>query len=178
MVGEATVEVVVDVGKVAPQAQETLFEFGLVLLGEMAEEMAQQLALLIGEIAQVVELVDVAQVGKHTVGIGHVLVDIVEVADEQLAPAIELIERLVAVGLEAERLVKVAHQFDGIGHLQFALLAKQVADGDVGRTPQGFLRDACQMMVEEQRGTLVGEHDSGTRKVGAVLADNIFCNVF
>ena len=178
MVGESAVEVVVDVSKVAPQAQETLFEFGLMLLGEMAEEMAQQFALLVGKIAQVVEFVDVAQVGKYAVGVGHVLVDVVEVADEQLAPTIELVERLVAAGLKTERLVQVAHQLDGVGHMQLTLLAEQFADGDVGRAPQGLLRDASQLVVEKQRGALIGEYDSGARQVGAVLADNIFCNVF
>ena len=51
-------------------------------LGEVAEEMLQQLALLIGEIAEVVKLVDVAQVSKDALSIGHVLVDVVEIADE------------------------------------------------------------------------------------------------
>ena len=49
--GQPLVEVVIDVGKTAPQAQEALFELGLVLLGKLAEEMAQQLALLVGQVA-------------------------------------------------------------------------------------------------------------------------------
>ena len=99
--------------------------------------MAQQLALLVGQVAQVVQLVDVAQIGKDVVGIGHVLVEVVEVADEQLAPAVELVERLVRVRLQAERQVKVAHQLDGVGNSQRRLLAEQLADGDVDGTPQG-----------------------------------------
>ena len=118
LLGQALVEVVVDVDEVAPQAQEALLELGLVLLGEMAEEVLQELALLIGEIAQVVELVDVAQVGEDAVGISHILVDVVEIADEQLSPAIELVKRLVRACMQAERLVQVAHQLDGVGHRQ------------------------------------------------------------
>ena len=40
LVGEATVEVMVDVCQVTPEAQEALLEFCLVLLCEMAEEVA------------------------------------------------------------------------------------------------------------------------------------------
>ena len=136
MLGEALVEVVVDVGKVAPEAQEALLQLRLVLFGEVAEEVFQELALLIGKVAEVVELMDVAQVGKDTVGIGHILVDVVEVADEQLSPAVELVERLVRTRMQAERLVQVANQLDGVANRQRRLLAEQFADGDIGRTPK------------------------------------------
>ena len=72
----------VDIDEVAPQTQEALFELRLVLFSEVAEKVLQQLALLIGKVAEVVELMDVAQVGKDTVGIGHILVDVVEIADQ------------------------------------------------------------------------------------------------
>ena len=60
---------------------------------------------------------NVTQIGKDTVGIGHVLVDIVEIADKQLSPAIELVEGLGRSCFLTEGLVKVANQFDGVGHL-------------------------------------------------------------
>ena len=82
LLGKALVEVVVDIDEVAPQTQEALFELRLVLFSEVAEKVLQQLALLIGKVAEVVELMDVAQVGKDTVGIGHILVDVVEIADQ------------------------------------------------------------------------------------------------
>ena len=82
LLGKALVEVVIDVDEVAPQTQEALFELRLVLFSEVAEKVLQQLALLIGKVAEVVELMDVAQVGKDTVGIGHILVDVVEIADQ------------------------------------------------------------------------------------------------
>ena len=68
--GQTAVEVVVDVGKVAPQAEESLLQFGVVILGEITKEAANHLALFVGEIRNVVELVDVAQVGEDAVGIG------------------------------------------------------------------------------------------------------------
>ena len=147
---QPTVEVVVDVGKTAPQLEESLLELTVVAVGEIAEEVAQHVTLFVGEVRYVVKLVQVAQVGKHAVGVGHVLVDVVEVADEQLSPAVEAVERLSAARDAAERLVKVADELDAVGHLQFRLLSEQLADGDVGRTPQGAVGQTGQMLVEEQ----------------------------
>ena len=63
----------------APKTQETLFELGVVVFREIAEEALYHLTLLVGEIRDVVEFVDVAQVGKDAVGGGHVLVYIIEI---------------------------------------------------------------------------------------------------
>ena len=92
----------IDVGKVTPQVQEALFQLAVVILGEIAEETVNHLALLVGEIRDVVEFVDVFQIGKHAVGIGHVLVDVVEVGQQQLSPAVELVERLLRLRAQAE----------------------------------------------------------------------------
>ena len=81
----------VNVGKVAPKAQEAFLQFCVVVVGEVAEEAAYHFALLFGEVGNVVQFVNVTQVGKHAVGICHVLVDIVEVGQKQLPPAVELV---------------------------------------------------------------------------------------
>ena len=177
LLAQPTVEVVVDVGKAAPQSEETLLQLRLVLVGEVAEEAAQQLPLLVGEVAQVVQLVDVAQVGKHLVGVGHVLVDVVEVADEQLTPAVELVERLLRTRLLAERPVQLAHQLHRVGNIERALLPEQFADGDIRRTPQRLLCRACQPLVQKQRRALVGEYHHRARQVSAILADNILGHI-
>ena len=77
----------------------------------------------------------VAQVGQHAVGIGHILVDIVEVAEQQLSPTIELIKRFRRTSHSAERLMEQADRLNRVGNLQVALLTEQIADGDVGWTP-------------------------------------------
>ena len=82
----------VDVGKVAPQPQEALLQLAVVLQGKVAEKAANHGALLVGQVRDVVQLVDVAQIGEDAVGIGHVLVDVVEVRQQQLAPAVELVQ--------------------------------------------------------------------------------------
>ena len=122
---------------------------------------------------------DVAQIGEDMVCIGHVLIDVVEVADEQLPPAEEFVESLLRACKLTEGLIKVADQFDRVGDVGLRLLTEEFADGDIGRTPEGLpLRQTGQVLVEEQRGTLVREHHRCARQVGAVFADDVFCDVF
>ena len=102
---------------------------------------------------------DVAQVGKDAVGVGHVLVYIVKVGKQELAPAVELVECLSRASLQAERLVEIAHLLDGVGNLKRGLLTEQFADGDIGGAPQGLPSLARQIFVEKQRGTFVGEYN-------------------
>ena len=72
------------------------------ILGEIAEKAADHLTLFVGEIGNVVELVDVAQVSKDPIGIGQIFVNIVEVGKQQLTPAVELVEALVSPRASAE----------------------------------------------------------------------------
>ena len=154
---ETLVEVVVDVGQVCPQSDEALTQLALAVVGEVAEETAQHLPLLFSEEGVVVHLVQVCDVGQHVVGIGHLLVDVVEVSQQQLAPSEEVVEGLVDASLCGERLVQLAHQLHGVGHLQRGVAAEEVADGDIGRAPDGLASLACQVVVEKEGGTLVGE---------------------
>ena len=133
-------------------------ELGVVVVGEIAEESFQDALLLLAQIGHVVELVQVAQIGKHLVGIGHVLVYIVEVGQQQLPPAVEVVECLVDARLSREALVQFAHQLDGVGHYALRVVAEQVTDGDIGRAPHGLASLARNMFTQEECGSLVGEH--------------------
>ena len=134
----------------APQTEETLLQFSVVILREIAEKAANHLTLFVGEIRNVVELMDVAQVGKDTVGICQIFVNIVEVSKQQLAPAVEFIEALVRPRAAAERLMEVADELDGVGSLECRLLTEEFADSDIGWAPNRLLGYACEMVVEEQ----------------------------
>ena len=81
---------------------------------EIAEETLKQGCLLFGEIGEIVEFVDVTKVAEYIVGHGHVLVNVVEVADEQLSPAVEMVEGLVDAGYGCEAAVEFADEFDGV----------------------------------------------------------------
>ena len=175
---ELFVEGVVDIPDAAPQTEEPLLEFAVVFVGEIAEEALYEFALLIGEIRHIIEFVDVTQVGEDAVGRTHVLVEVVEVGEQQLAPAIEVVERLVDARASGEALVEFADEQDGVGDLEFGVAAEEVADGDIGGTPQ---RTACQtgkVVVEEQRGTFVGEDYGDTGEVGAEAGEEVRGDVF
>ena len=54
----------------------------------------------------------------------------------------------------------IAHQFDGIGNAPFRLRPEEFANGELGRTPDGAVSQSGEVLVDEQRGTLVGENNS------------------
>ena len=51
-------------------------------------------------------------------GIGHVLVDIIKVGKQQLAPSVETVERLILTGDFRIGTIEVADQLDGVGNHQ------------------------------------------------------------
>ena len=178
LVGELGVEGVVDVADTAPQTEKALFEFAVVVVGEVAKETLYEPALLVGEIGDVVELVDVAEVGEDAVGWTHVLVEVVEVGEQQLAPPVEVVEGLVDARAAGEALVELADEQDWVCNLEPGVATEEVADGDIGGTPQ---RTACltgEVVVEEQRGALVGEDDGDAGEVGAEAGEQFFCYMF
>jgi hypothetical protein len=105
---------VVDVTHATPQTEESLLEFAVVLVREVAEEALQQLSLLGGKIRHVVEFVNVAQVGEHLVGRPHVLVEVVKVGEQQLSPTVEVVECLVDACALDEALMEFAYFKDKI----------------------------------------------------------------
>ena len=134
--------------------------------------------LLFAQIADIIHFADVAQVGKQFVGIDQVLVDVVEVGNEQLPPAVEVVNGLVEAGDGRICLMQVADQFDRVGQLKSGVADKQVGDGHVGRRPDRLPCKASQGIVEEERRPLVWKDDGGTRQVGSKFSENIFCGMF
>ena len=132
---ELLVEGVIDIADTTPQTEEPLFELAVMIVGEVTEETLYEFALLVGEIRHIVEFVDVAEVGEDTVGGTHVLVEVVEVGEQQLPPAIEMVECLVNACATGKALMEFADEQDGVGHLQFGMAAEKIADSDIGRTP-------------------------------------------
>ena len=79
---EAVVERIKDV----PEAQEFLLKLRFVLWVEVDEKLLYGLDLVFFEESEVGHVLQVADVGKQLRCVGHVLIYIVEVADEHLAP--------------------------------------------------------------------------------------------
>jgi hypothetical protein len=74
--------------------------------------------------------------------------------------------------------VEFADEQDRVCYLECGVAAEEVADGDIGGTPQ---RTACQtgeVVVEEQRGTLIGKDYGDTGEVGAEAGEQFFCYMF
>ena len=134
--------------------------------------------MLVGEIRHVVEFVDVAQVSKDTVCRTHILVEVVEVGEQQLPPAIEVVECLVDACATGKTLMEFADEQDGVGHLKPGVAAEKIADGDISRTPQWTFCLMGKVVVEEQRGTLVREDDGDTGEVGAKAGEEVGGDVF
>ena len=80
--GQLRVVGMIDVTDMTPQAQEPLFEFTVMVVGEVAEEAAYHLALFVGEIRHIVELVDISEVGKDLIRRSHVFIEVVEVGEQ------------------------------------------------------------------------------------------------
>ena len=176
--GQLAVEGGVDIADMTPQPQEALFEFAVVIGGEVAKEATNHIALFVREIRHIVEFVDIAQIGKHLIGGRHVFIEVVEVGQEQLSPAVEVVEALVDARTLGEALVELADQQDGVGHLEARVTTEEVADGDIGGTPHGATCQTGEVLVEEERGALVGEHDGYAREVGTISVEQIFCDGF
>jgi hypothetical protein len=60
-----------------------------------------------------------------------------------------VVERLVHPSTLYETAVEVADEFDRIGNTQGGMAAEEIADGDIGRTPQRLMCETGQVFVEE-----------------------------
>ena len=156
------VELVIDITNMTPEAQEPFLELRVMRLGEITEEAFDHLLLLGGEIGAVVELMDITDIRQYLICWRHVLIQVVEVGQQQLPPAIEMVEGLVDTRTGREHLMQLTDQQDGVCHLEVGMRAEQVADGDIGRTPDRLACQTGKVLVEEQRCTLVGEHHRHT----------------
>jgi hypothetical protein len=58
------------------------------------------------------------------------------------------------------------------------MLAEKVTDSDIGRTPDWTSGKTRQSLIEEERGTLVGEHNGNAAQVGSIFADDVIGDYF
>ena len=158
--------VAVDVAQFIPEGDEFGFQLRALFYGKVLEELADGFFLfLVEEVVIVHNVLQFLQVAEEFVGIYKVFVYVIEIADEQFSPEVEVIQSFFAAGLFAEHLIQFAYQADRVTGLQWRELPEQFADADVGRRPQRAVRFSCQIFVEEQTGTFVGENDGGAREV-------------
>ena len=106
----------IDLAEMTPQLKELPLECCLMIVGEITEELPENALLFVGEIVYTIQLMQVAQVGKHLISISHVLVYIIEIGQQQLSPAIEMVERLLDTGAMDEALVELTNELHRIAH--------------------------------------------------------------
>ena len=76
---QSLVEICIDFTKVTPELQESFLKFTVLVVTEVAEELLEYLALLLGEVTIVIERVKVFHIEEYLLCVSHVLVDVVEV---------------------------------------------------------------------------------------------------
>ncbi len=113
----------VDVAQLIPKGDEFLFQLRAFVDGEVLEELADGFFLfLVEEVVVVHDVLQILQVAEQLVGIYKVFVYVIEIADEQFSPEIEVIQRLFAVRFFAEHFVQFAYQADRVAGFQWRKL--------------------------------------------------------
>lgn len=125
------------------------------IIREIAEEFLDHCFLIVCEIRNIVEFMDVTQIGKEQFGIYHVLIYIVKIGKEELPPTVKVIEGLINACACYEYLVQVADRLDWVSNLQVGVSAEEVADGDVCGSPDRLAGQLRQIGIEEECCTLV-----------------------
>ena len=92
---------------------------------------------------------NIAQVGEHMVCRPHVLVEVIEVGEQQLPPAVKVVEGLVDTRTLGEALMEFTDEEYGVGNFQLRVAAEEVADGDIRRAPQWSASLTGEVVVEE-----------------------------
>ena len=118
LLGQSVVEGGVDVADMTPESQEPFLEFRVMVVGKVTEEATDHIPLFVGKITHIIQLVDIPDIGEDLISRSHVLVEVVEVGQEQLSPAIEMVEALFDACTLGEALVEFADQQDRVGHFQ------------------------------------------------------------
>ena len=152
-------ETVVDGTQHIPYRDEFLFQCRVLLDGEVTEELLDGGFLLrVHEGVVIHQRTEILQVGKQLAGIYQILVGIIEIAQQELTPEVEIIQGFLALGRFLEDLVEFANQLHRIAHFTLGKAPEQFTDADGGRRPHGLVGLLRQVFVEEQSCTLVGEY--------------------
>ena len=124
------IEMLIEGQEVVPDLEEVLADFAFLMGVKVGKESAQHLFLFVGqEGIGVFQGLEVAEVLKQGFGIGHVLVEVVEVRQNALGPSVENVERwrpLHSLGVAS---VETAHRVDGVIDRKSRKAVEEVADG-------------------------------------------------
>ena len=154
--GEVAFEGLVGGVEFVPHLQE-LFLLPAELLGmETAPKAADEVDLPGREVGEfVLDFLQGYEVGEQGPGVNEVFVDVVEVAEQHVAPEIEVVEPFVASGTGKVSFVKFDNQCQVVGLFQVGLALDEFSQGEDFRHPQGTVGQRGQFPGEEQTGPFV-----------------------
>ena len=147
VVEQILVQGLVNCRHLVPQTHETPSHERVLARGEISEEAHQRLALLVAEETVVGQFAQLPDVAEHFSGIGHVLVNVVKVGQDNLSPVPEAVQRLAFDGLGSllakdtlahARYINMVEAADGIYRVGYDMLAQgeeQVAKRGISRCP-------------------------------------------
>ena len=140
---------------------------------EIGKEGAQRLFLRRSDIVVAFQRLQVGDVGKELPGIHQVLVYVVEIGQQHLAPGVELVQRVGFSHMAGIHGMQAANTLHGRGQLVGRGVSKELGNGGVAGCPHGCGALAGQSLIQEEAGALAGEHHGETAQVGAVLGQQV-----
>ena len=117
--GEILPVVSINVSQPVPKGDKLLFELRALVNGEVLKKLLYGFFLFfIKKIVAVHDVLQVLQVAEQFAGIYKVLIYVIEVADKQFSPKIEVIQRFFAMRFFPEYFIQLAHQPDRVTRFQ------------------------------------------------------------
>ena len=121
------------------------------------------------QVAQVLfYLVQVGGVGEKLPGIDEVLIDVVKVGKEHLAPVDEVVESLLRGAAADVDVVEEEEHLQMVSGLQRTELFKEGVDGEYGGRKEGAAGGVREVFAEKESCTSVGEDESHTLHIGTI----------
>ena len=101
-----------------------------------------------------------SQITENITWIHQVLVDVVEVVQQHLAPVIKLVKWLIALPFLFKNLMQHKNQGKLIGFLQSGKMLHQITDGKNLRRPYRVFELTCQIALKKQSSAYVWKNQT------------------
>ena len=149
-----------------------------VLEREASEEAFQCLLLMFSKVVKVLEAFLVGDVGEDSLCVGEMLVDVVEVCHQYLAPSPEVVDCLSIVCSEhfLHDAIELVDVLQRVGNLYGSERQEEVGHCAVMRCPYRFVAQQGKLTVQEHSGTLAWEDNRDIAHVVSEVRQHVGCN--
>ena len=127
----------------------------------MTKEAFQRFSLVVVEIVEVLETLLVGDVGEDGLGVGKMLVDVVEICHQHFAPAPELVDGFGIISPKhfLHHAVKLADTFELVCNLNGGKTLEEVAHHAIAGSPNWFVAQKGKLTTKEHTSTFAREDD-------------------